>query len=143
MSYLNDARQERPHKVPLTEGTPMYTPPPRVLVAENQYLIAMEVERILQENLTCEVKIAPISDLAEETSAEAYDVVILDAALAEPLNVERATLILAAGAVPVFVRSYDHFPDAGTTMSSYPMISKPPQADELTAAVLDAMRRKS
>lgn len=121
----------------------MYTPPPRVLVAENQYLIAMEVERILHENLACKVRIIPTSGLAEEINADAYDVVILDAALAAPLNVERATLILATGAVPVFFRSYDHFPDAGTTVSSCPMISKPPQPDELTAAVLDAMRRKS
>ena len=50
--------------------------------------------------------------------------------------------VLSAGAMPVFLSSYDHFPDAGTIVSSYPILSKPPQADELAAAVIDAMRRK-
>jgi hypothetical protein len=121
----------------------MSTSLPRVLVADNQYLIAMEVERILQESLRCDVKIAPVSGLAQALSAGNYEVVVIEAALAEPLNVERATLILAAGAIPVFLSSYDHFPDAGTIVSSYPIVSKPPQADELSAAVIDAMRRKS
>ncbi|WP_143708301.1 hypothetical protein [Rhizobium sp. TH135] len=142
MSYLNDGHLGWTHKARLTEGSPMNTSPPRVLIAENQYLIAMEVERILQESLVCDVKITPVSGLANELSAGEFDIVIIDAASSEPLNVERATLVLSAGALPVFLSSYDHFPDAGTIVSSYPILSKPPQADELAAAVIDAMRRK-
>lgn len=121
----------------------MTTSTPRVLIAENQYLIAMEVERILQESLTCDVKITPLSRLAQELSAGDFEIVIIDAAAAEPLNVERAKLIQSAGAVPVFLSSYDYYPVADTVVSSYPMVSKPPQSAELAAAVLDAMRRKS
>ena len=121
----------------------MTTSTPRVLIAENQYLIAMEVERILQESLTCHVKITPLSRLAQELSAGDFEIVIIDAAAAEPLNVERAKLIQSAGAVPVFLSSYDYYPVADTVVSSYPMVSKPPQSAELAAAVLDAMRRKS
>ncbi len=121
----------------------MTTSTPRVLIAENQYLIAMEVERILQESLTCDVKITPLSRLAQELSAGDFEIVIIDAAAAEPLNVERAKLIQSAGAVPVFLSSYDYYPVADTVVSTYPMVSKPPQSAELAAAVLDAMRRKS
>ncbi len=121
----------------------MTTSTPRVLIAENQYLIAMEVERILQESLTCDVKITPLSRLAQELSAGDFEIVIIDAAAAEPLNVERAKLIQSAGAMPVFLSSYDYYPVADTVVSSYPMVSKPPQSAELAAAVLDAMRRKS
>lgn len=142
MSYLNDDHQGRTHKARQTEGSPMNTSPPRVLIAENQYLIAMEVERILQENLLCDVKITPVSRLGSELSARGFDIVIIDAASSEPLNVERATLVLSAGALPIFLSSYDHSPYAGTIASSYPIISKPPQAEELAAAVIDAMRRK-
>jgi hypothetical protein len=116
----------------------MNTSPLRVLVAENQYLIAMEVERILQERLACAVKIVPVSGLADALSAGDFQVVIIAAALAEALNVERAKLIVSAGAVPVFLSSYDHFLDAGTILLSYPVVSKPPQPDELAAAVLQA-----
>jgi hypothetical protein len=143
MSYLNDVHQGQSHKAPSIEGISMNTSPPRVLVADNQYLIAMEVERILQETLHCDVKLTPISGLAVELSVGGYEVVVIEAALAEPLNVERATLILAAGSMPVFLSSYDHSPDTGTIVSSYPLVSKPPQADELAAAVLDALRRRS
>lgn len=121
----------------------MTTSTPRVLIAENQYLIAMEVERILQESLTCDVKITPLARLAQELSAGDFEIVIIDAAAAEPLNVERAKLIQSAGAVPVFLSSYDYYPVADTVVSSYPLVSKPPQSAELAAAVLDAMRRKS
>lgn len=121
----------------------MTTSTPRVLIAENQYLIAMEVERILQESLTCDVKITPLSRLAQELSAGDFEIVIIDAAAAEPLNVERAKLIQSAGAMPVFLSSYDYYPVADTVVSSYPLVSKPPQSAELAAAVLDAMRRKS
>ncbi len=121
----------------------MTTSTPRVLIAENQYLIAMEVERILQESLTCDVKITPLSRLAQELSAGDFEIVIIDAAAAEPLNVERAKLIQSAGAMPVFLSSYDYYPVADTVVSSHPMVSKPPQSAELAAAVLDAMRRKS
>ena len=121
----------------------MTTSTPRVLIAENQYLIAMEVERILQESLTCDVKITPLSRLAQELSAGDFEIVIIDAAASEPLNGERAKLIQSAGAVPVFLSSYDYYPVADTVVSSYPMVSKPPQSAELAAAVLDAMRRKS
>ena len=121
----------------------MNTSPPRVLVADNQYLIAMEVERILQESLACDVKISPVSTLSDALSSGDFEVVVIDAAPLEVLNVERATMILSAGAFPVFLSSYDHFPDVGTVVSSYPMVSKPPQPDDLAAAVLEAMRRKS
>lgn len=121
----------------------MDTSPPRVLVADNQYLIAMEVERILQESLTCDVKISPISTLADALSSGEFQVVVIDAAPMEAVNVERVTMILNAGAFPVFLSSYDHFPEAGTILSSYPIVSKPPQPDDLAAAVTEAVRRKS
>ena len=101
------------------------------------------VKRILQESLTCDVKITPVARLAQELSAGDFEIVIIDAAAAEPLNVERAKLIQSAGAMPVFLSSYDYYPVADTVVSSYPMVSKPPQSAELAAAVLDAMRRKS
>jgi AmiR/NasT family two-component response regulator len=115
----------------------MTTAPLRVLVAENQYLIAMEVERILLEALHCDVTIAPLSQLAAALMTSPFDVVIIDAVLAETLNVERTKLIMEAGARPVFLSSYD-FMGSGTIISGHPVVTKPPQAEQLAAAVLKA-----
>jgi hypothetical protein len=138
MSYLNDADQGEPHKAPLTKGKFMSQVPLRVLVAENQYLIAMEVERLLGEALPCEVTITPLTQLRETLAAGQFDVVIVEAVLAETLNVERVLAITAAGARPVFLSSYDHLAIKGTVAAGHPVVTKPPQSDDLAAAVLEA-----
>ncbi|MDH4414258.1 MAG: hypothetical protein QE484_13190 [Rhizobium sp.] len=117
----------------------MINAPLRVLVAENQYLIAMEVERILLDTLGCDVTIAPIAQLADALATAAFDVVVIDAALAESLNVEHSRLVVDAGARPVFLSSYDHFTGSGPLVAAYPVVAKPPQAEELAAAVLKAV----
>lgn len=119
------------------------TPAPhRVLVAENQYLIAMEVERILLEALHCNVTIAPLSQLADALRASSFDVVIVDAVLAETMNIERTRLIIESGAHPVFLSSYD-FTGSSTIISGHPVVTKPPQAEELAAAVLKAAHARA
>lgn len=112
--------------------------PLRVLVAENQYLIAMEVERLLGETLPCEVTIIPLSLLRDTLTGQEFDVVIVEAVLAESENIERTHAIINAGARPVFLSSYDHPAIRGTVVSAHPVVSKPPQSDELGAAVLKA-----
>lgn len=119
----------------------MTSSPLRVLVAENQYLIAMEVERILLEALPCNVTIAPLAKLADTVAGAAFDVVIIDAVLPDPVNQERAALIMKSGAQPVFLSSYDYFAGVGTVVSDHPVVTKPPQAEELAAAVLRAAHR--
>jgi DNA-binding NarL/FixJ family response regulator len=142
MSFLNDADQVRPHKAPLTKGKFMSPAPLRVLVAENQYLIAMEVERLLGETLTCEVTITPLTQLSETLAGKTFDVVIVEAVLAEAENIERTRAITDAGARPVFLSSYDHLAIRGTVVSAHPVVAKPPQSGELAAAVVQAAHRR-
>ena len=115
--------------------------PLRVLVAENQYLIAMEVERLLAEALACEVTITPLAQLRETLAVGKFDVVIVEAVLTEALNVERTLAILTAGARPVFLSSYDHLAIRGKAAAGHPVVTKPPQSEELAAAVLEAAHR--
>lgn len=116
--------------------------PLRVLVAENQYLIAMEVERLLGETLPCEVTITPLAQLRGTLASGAFDVVIVEAVLSESENVERTHAITDAGARPVFLSSYDHVAIRGTVVSAHPVVAKPPQSEELAAAVLEAAHRR-
>ena len=117
----------------------MQNPSLRVLIAENQYLIAMEVERILAETLACEVTIVPLTRLESELSRSPFDVVILDAAPNDNLNTVRGRMIETAGANPVFLSSYDQFPQSGTSRTDYPF-TKPPQPEALADAVTQAKR---
>lgn len=119
----------------------MQNPSLRVLIAENQYLIAMEVERILAESLACEVTIVPLTRLESELSRSPFDVVILDAAPNDNLNMVRGRMIEAAGASPVFLSSYDQFPQHGSSRSDYPFVTKPPLPEALANAVTRAKRR--
>jgi len=116
--------------------------PLRVLVAENQYLIAMEVERLLGETLPCEVTITPLAHLRETLAREKFDVVIVEAVLAESENIERTRAITDSGARPVFLSSYGHVALRGTVVSAHPVVPKPPQPEDLAAAVFEAAHRR-
>lgn len=120
----------------------MPTSPLRILIAENQYLIAMEVERILCEMIACEVTITPLLRMEQDLSATAYDVVILDAAGSDEINMARAEAIRATGAEPVFLSSYGYHPGQNTGASSYPIVAKPPLPEPLAAAVEQAASRR-
>jgi len=121
----------------------MSHPSLHVLIAENQYLIAMEVERILAEMLACKVTIVPLTRLESELATSRFDVVILDAAPGDNLNAVRGRMIEEAGAAPVFLSSYDHFSQTGTTPNGYPFVAKPPQPEALAEAVSRAKQRNT
>lgn len=112
----------------------------RVLVAENQYLIAMEVERLLHETLVCEVTIAPLAQLSDVMLPGRFDVVVVEAVLTEAQNIENINKIHEAGARPIFLSSFDPFPANTSVVSDHPIVAKPPQAEELTAAITRATR---
>lgn len=115
----------------------MYNPSLRVLVAENQYLIAMEVEQFLVDALGCTVAIVPLVRLKDQLREGKFDLVLLDKAPTEALNRDRARLVTQSGAVLIFLSSYD---DALVEApgEAFPSVAKPIQAEELMRAVLAA-----
>jgi DNA-binding NarL/FixJ family response regulator len=116
--------------------------PLRILIAENQYLIAMEVERMLVEMIGCEVTITPLARMSDEIARTAFDVVVLDAAGSEALNITRADAIRAAGAAPVFLSSYGDHDRRNSIVSLHPVVTKPPMPEQLAAAVRQAASRR-
>lgn len=118
----------------------MSNPSLRVLVAENQYLIAMEVEQILLDALDCTVTIVPLSRLEQQLRDSQFDVVLLDTARIPAVNLERARLVMESGAAVIMLSSYD---DVGTReygIQAFPVVSKPVFADDLIRAVKGATR---
>lgn len=53
-----------------------------VLVVDPEYLVAMEVERVLRESLVCDIHIAMPRDYAAELQVKNFDIVVADAGLA-------------------------------------------------------------
>jgi DNA-binding NarL/FixJ family response regulator len=53
----------------------------RILIVDIEYLVAMEAERILTENMRCEVVIAMPRDYPEVLEREKFDVVLIHASL--------------------------------------------------------------
>ncbi|KPF46177.1 hypothetical protein IP76_04495 [Rhizobium sp. AAP43] len=119
----------------------MATPPLHVLIAENQYLIAMEVERILRETVHCDVSIVPLSRLGAILEKTRFDIVIVEAAAAATANLERSSIIETAGAVPVFLSSYDELGKEMPAASAQLVVQKPLAQEELATALAEAAAR--
>lgn len=121
----------------------MHNPSLRVLVAENQYLIAMEVEQILVDALDCTVAIVPLVRLKDQLREGEFDLVFLDKAPTEALNRDRARQVTQTGAALIFLSSYDHPLVEAPGSEAFPSVAKPIQAEELIRAVRSATARMS
>ena len=116
----------------------MLTPALRVLIAETHYLIAMEVERILVDTLSCQTTIVPIHDLEQRLAGELFDVVVLDANSQETHNRDLAQMIIEQGPAPVFLSSYEDPLDRPVVVRDYPVVPKPFDPDTLAETVRQA-----
>lgn len=118
----------------------MPNPSLRVLVAENQYLIAMEVEQILVDALDCTVTIVPLARLEQQLGADQFDIVLLDSAPVPAVNFDRARRVRESGAAVVILSSYDDVGTDASGIQAFPVVAKPILADELIRAVKAATR---
>jgi len=105
-----------------------------VLIAEKQYLIAMEVERILTEEAGCTNQICGPSLQAELVAAR-YDVVMLDVSPSPQHNLSRAQMIVDSGAWVVFLSSYEPHSEENKALADYLIIPKPFDSADILAAL--------
>jgi len=116
----------------------MDSPSLRVLIAENQYLIAMEVEQILIEALDCVTTIGSLNQLEAQLEEGRFDVVVLDCAPAAAVNLKRAQQVIASGAIPVFLSSYGDDIASAPGSPAFATLAKPVYAEDLIEAVRSA-----
>ncbi|MGV8937248.1 MAG: hypothetical protein ACOH2J_09010 [Allorhizobium sp.] len=112
-----------------------------VLVAEKQYLIAMEVERILIEDAGCTASICE-SNLEAELAAARYDVVILDVSTSIPHNRSLAQMIVETGADVIFLSSYEPDSEQNRALSDYRIVSKLFDSAAIMAALRNVTANK-
>lgn len=77
---------------------------PRILIADNNYIIGLEAQRIILEARACTVEIRRRDDLAQALSTS-FDLVFVDAAPAHEAQVRQAEIVHAAGAGLVFMHT--------------------------------------
>jgi DNA-binding response OmpR family regulator len=147
MSFLNDSSPNNDHdSVRFKESLPV---PPlldglRILVLEDEFLIAMDVEQLCRDHGAGQVVIA--RDLAEingKQVATQFDAAIVDLMLGGASTLDFASGLRAAGVPFVFASGYS---DADEIKASFPgvrLVGKPYSGEDLVQAVATACGRIS
>jgi len=107
----------------------------RVLVVDNEYLIALDVERILRDAFNCEVVITTRAKSISILQKERFNVVLLDTAGAlETLQAE-VDAVMACGANLAFSTTCDEFAQG---MPGFPgmVVLLKPYRDEILISVI-------
>ncbi|THF49716.1 hypothetical protein [Allorhizobium terrae] len=77
---------------------------PRILIADNNYMIGLEAQRILTETRPCAVEICRRDDLAQALAAS-FDLVFVDAAPTAAEQVSQAEIVRTHRAGLVFMHT--------------------------------------
>jgi DNA-binding response OmpR family regulator len=112
-----------------------------VLVLEDEFLIAMDVEQLCREYGAKEVAIMQSLDELEPTSAFAFDVAVLDMALRGASTLDFAKRLQDEGVPFVFATGYDDVDAIALQFPEVAVVRKPYAVDELIRAIAAAARR--
>ena len=120
---------------PLLEGL-------RILVLEDEFLIAMDVEQLCRDHGAGDVVIArDLAEIDEQTVADRFDGVIVDLMLGGTSTLDFAAQLRHAGMPFVFASGYS---DADEIRASFPgvrLVTKPYSGDDLVEALAVACGR--
>lgn len=114
----------------------------RILVLEDEFLIAMDVEQLCRDNGAAEVAIArDLTEIDDQEIAALYDAAIVDLMLGGTSTLEFASDLREAGVPFVFASGYT---DASEIKASFPgvkLIGKPYSGEDLVRALAEACGR--
>jgi DNA-binding NarL/FixJ family response regulator len=112
----------------------------RVLVAEDESLVALDVECMLQD-LGCEVvgPVASVEEASERVALERLDMAILDVNLRGRQSFEVAEQLLSRGVPVILASGYDDAHQFPETLRSLPRLMKPYDGGALAQAVTAAL----
>ncbi len=114
----------------------------RILVLEDEFLIAMDVEQLCRDHGAREVSIA--RDLAEIDVGQVkstFDVVIVDLMLNGSSTVDFAAALRDHNVPFVFASGYSDSPELLNAFPDVEMVAKPYSGDDLIQAVASACGR--
>lgn len=103
---------------------------PRILVADNHYIIGLEAQRIISEARACSVEICRRDDLAKALTTQ-YDLVFVDAAPTPQAQKQQAEMVIAARAGLVFIHAGHLDDQAGLEEEALAVFEKPFNEEEI------------
>lgn len=117
----------------------------RVLILEDEILIALDLEQVCRDSGAEEVILARTLDEidAEGPAGAAFDVAVLDLMVGGRSTIDFATDLFAKGIPFVFATSYG---DAERLLAHLPgvqIVDKPFSSEALVGAIVNAMERRS
>lgn len=115
-------------------------PGTRILIVEDDAIIAMTAEDMLEEVgcTTAAVAVTVTEALARAEDTE-FDLALLDLNLKDEVSLPVAALLRAKGKPFIFATGYDGVP-ADSGFADAPFISKPYRMEQLAAMIANALR---
>ncbi len=111
----------------------------RLLIAEKEYLIAIDVRQTLSDLLPCDVTIATMLEMDERLAEGGWDLVLVDVASDAEQNRRGANMILANGAGLVFLTGHTDLACGIADFAEWPVVIKPFENAALLGAVFRAL----
>lgn len=111
----------------------------RLLIAEKEYLIAIDARQIVAAILPCDVTIATMTQFEQTLDEGPWDIALIDVAYEPEVNRHNANRILAAGAGLVFLTGHNDLAEGVPGLSEWPVVTKPFTDATLLAGVSRAL----
>ncbi len=114
----------------------------KILILEDEYLIAMDVEHLCLENGAADVFIARDIETARSVRAtNGFDVAVLDVMLASQSTHAFAAELMLAGVPFVFATGYGTVEDPQNLFSNVTVVGKPYAGTDLVEALAAAWQK--
>lgn len=114
--------------------------PPRILVIEDEYLIAMDAERILSEAIACTVVLSTRKEFANVIADDLFQIVLLDTGPSlDTLGEDLARIARTGAAVIVTTSDGDLLSDRMPHDHAAFVLTKPYDDDQLVGVVVNTL----
>lgn len=114
----------------------------RVLVLEDEFLIAMDVEQLCRDHGAADVVIARgLQDIALDTIDGRFDVAIVDVMLGGTSTLDFARQLRDRGVPFVFASGYTELAEIAAAFPGVAVVGKPYAGNDLVQAVAAALER--
>jgi DNA-binding response OmpR family regulator len=122
--YRQSAVRTSSSGLELTPQPAHASPPPRILIIEDELLVALMIEEMCREMGYRVSGVAHTAEMARDEMAKRnFDAVLLDVSLAGQHQYKTAELLMAAGIPFAFVTGYDYLVDP--RHAQIPVLQKP------------------
>jgi len=149
MSFLNDTPMALLHEgLPFQHGENRLAALPlagfRVLVLEDEYLIAMDVEQLCRDHGAEDaVLIRDLDGIEEAIAGQHFDVAVVDAMLGSQSTLDFARKLQERNLPFVFATGYGDAAERFADFPGVPTIDKPYSGQQLIGAITEAVGRRS